>query len=370
MKRRKDYDLLRVGSMAAVVYLHTAAGTLHQLPLTPLWYFSNLIASLATAAVPLFFMLSGSLMLGAEKTADPGFVLRRRLPKIVAPGLAWSLLQIFFLWRGQGGEAALSKLLNLPNTTVLVAYWFLYALTPMYLFAPLLKRMADNLTPRHWNYLMGLWLAATVGLRTLRTFLPEPWNGLATENMTLGVSLLEGYLGYFLLGAYLERRPRRLSRRTLWAVVLADWAVIAGGTWWDMAHTGLYGLRFVNYQSVFTVVLAAALFQLARSYFQEGRGSGRVLTLLAGCSFGVYLAHPFAIKAVEILWFRLTWGAAPGIWGQVVSWALALAGSVIGVVLVQSVKPLCFLVTGQRFDAACRESNLFAIFRRNGKRGR
>lgn len=61
-RRRWDYDLLRVASMVGVVYLHTAAGALRQLG-TPLWHFSNLLSSLATAAVPLFFMLSGALLL-------------------------------------------------------------------------------------------------------------------------------------------------------------------------------------------------------------------------------------------------------------------------------------------------------------------
>ena len=50
-RRRWDYDLLRVASMVGVVYLHTAAGALRQLG-TPLWHFSNLLSSLATAAVP------------------------------------------------------------------------------------------------------------------------------------------------------------------------------------------------------------------------------------------------------------------------------------------------------------------------------
>lgn len=58
-RRRWDYDLLRVASMVGVVYLHTAAGALRQLG-TPLWHFSNLLSSLATAAVPLFFMLSAA----------------------------------------------------------------------------------------------------------------------------------------------------------------------------------------------------------------------------------------------------------------------------------------------------------------------
>ena len=88
-RRRWDYDLLRVASMVGVVYLHTAAGALRQLG-TPLWHFSNLISSLATAAVPLFFMLSGALLLSHPRTAELGTLFRRRLPKVLIPLLAWS----------------------------------------------------------------------------------------------------------------------------------------------------------------------------------------------------------------------------------------------------------------------------------------
>ena len=35
-----------------------------------------------------------------------------------------------------------------------------------------------------------------------------------------------------------------------------------------------------------------------------------------------------------------------------------------GIALLMSVKPLCWLFTGQSFASACRECNLFALFRR------
>lgn len=365
--RRRDYDLLRVLSMAGVVYLHTAAGTLHDSPGTPLWYWSNVLAALFTAAVPLFFMLSGALLLNAEKSADPVHVLRHRLPRILVPGLAWSLLVIGLVWRGQGGEAALGKLLALPYTTVLTPYWFLYALVPIYLLLPLLKRMADHLKSVHWNYMMGLWAVLTLGMHTLRFFIPEPWNGLVTENMTLGVSLLEGYLGYFFLGAYLERLKRVPSRWVLWAVALADWAVISVGTWWGMERSGYYGEQFLSYQGVFTMVLAAALFLLARSYLGRGGESGRGLKFLSGCSFGVYLAHPMAIKLMARLWLDGTGTPADTIPEQAAVWLLALAGCILGVALCASIPLVCYVVTGQRFSAASRESNLFALL---GKKGR
>ena len=363
--RRLDFDLIRVASMAAVVYLHTAAGGLRQSEDMALWHLSNLLSSLAVAAVPLFFMISGALLLGSEKTDDPAYLLRRRLPRVAVPGLCWSLLVVGGVWLSQGGEAALLKLVNLPGISVITPYWFLYALIPMYLLSPLLKRLTDHMEERHWRYLLGLWVVVTLGLNQLSRFLPDPWYALLRENQTLNVSLLEGYLGYFLLGAWLDRMERPPARRILLAAALGSWAVIALGTWGVFLVTGVYGEQFATYRGVFTMVLSASLFLLFRDAFR-GRRSGRAAVLLSACSFGVYLAHPMAIELLQKLL-----GGGLTVPGQLAVWLLSLAGCILGVVLVSSVPGLCFLATGQRFQDACRESNVFALLRmRHGKGGK
>ena len=363
--RRLDFDLIRVASMAAVVYLHTAAGGLRQSEDMALWHLSNLLSSLAVAAVPLFFMISGALLLGSEKTDDPAYLLRRRLPRVAVPGLCWSLLVVGGVWLSQGGEAALLKLVNLPGISVITPYWFLYALIPMYLLSPLLKRLTDHMEERHWRYLLGLWVVVTLGLNQLSRFLPDPWYALLRENQTLNVSLLEGYLGYFLLGAWLDRMERPPARRILLAAALGSWAVIALGTWGVFLVTGVYGEQFATYRGIFTMVLSASLFLLFRDLFR-GRRSGRAAVLLSACSFGVYLAHPMAIELLQKLL-----GGGLTVPGQLAVWLLSLAGCILGVVLVSSVPGLCFLATGQRFRDACRESNVFALLRmRHGKGGK
>ena len=230
VKRRFDYDLMRVLSMFGVVYLHTAAGALRHPENAAVWHFSNLITALATTAVPLFFMLSGALLLARPETANPGTVLKKRLPKILLPLLAWSGLIILLTARGDPAGAA-SQLANLLHNPVVVPYWFLYALVPMYLLAPLLKKMTDGLTPVLWRYLLGLWFVLVLGLRTLRAFLPEGvWRTALTEHGSFNLVFVGGYLGYFLLGAALERMERLPSRRTLWAAAGGLYVLIAAGT--------------------------------------------------------------------------------------------------------------------------------------------
>lgn len=138
--RRWDYDLLRVGSMVGVVYLHCAAAALRSAS-GAVWHFANLASSLATAAVPLFFMLSGALLLSQEGTADLSALFGRRLPKVLLPLAAWSALVVLLTLLRAGPAAALEQLSALPNTPAMVPYWFLYALIPVYLLSPFLKKM-------------------------------------------------------------------------------------------------------------------------------------------------------------------------------------------------------------------------------------
>ena len=363
-KRRLDYDFLRVCSMAAVVYLHTTAGALRTPDNVPVWHFSNLITSLCTTAVPLFFMLSGALLLKEEKTADLSVLFRRRLPKVLIPLLAWSaaVIGISLL---RGGDPW-SKAVHLFQEPVLVPYWFLYALIPMYLIAPLLKKMADGLSPTHWRYLVGLWLLFTLGLRTLRSFLPAGAAAdLFHEHYTLNLNFIGGYLGYFLLGAALERWERPPSRKMLWIAAGILYLVIALGTAWDTMRTGAYNERFKSYLNLFAALLAAAIFLLARSYL-SGRESGRGVVFFSGISFGVYLLHPLVIEFWQENWVKVFHNGVDTVGEQVVYYLVILLCCLAGTVILASIPVIGSLFTGQPFRTACRECNLFALFRRRG----
>lgn len=363
VQRRLDCDFLRVASMVGVVYLHAAADSLRSAGGLE-WYCANLLTSLATAAVPLFFMLSGALLLAQEKTADLSYLFRRRLPKILIPLLAWSAVVLAVNLVVNGPQAVGELLLRLPSTPVLVPYWFLYTLIPLYLLSPLLKRMADALSDAHWRYLLLLWAVLTIGFNTLHAFLPAGSPAAAFLTLCTSTRMITegGYVGYFLLGAWLMRLERLPSRRLLWTAALADVLVIALGTWKLWTPGEVYDERFKNYLHLFTAVLAVSLFLLVRSYTRD-RTSGRGMALLSGLSFGTYLAHPLAIAFWMTLWPNWFGGIPRGLGQQALFFGIVLCSTLLGVFGASSIRPLCYPLTGQPFSAACRSCNLFALLR-------
>jgi len=357
-----DYDLLRVLSMFSVVYAHTAYGAIWTPESRAIWHIANLLSTFANSSVPIFFMLSGALLLSGAKVEGPADIFQKRLPRILVPLLTWSLLVILLVARGDP-EGALTLLRNLSHDPVLVPYWFLYAMIPMYLLIPLLQTLTAHLTPALWRYLLALWGVVVVGFHTVRDLFPMIGLFLK-ENAAYNLSFLGGYLGYFLLGTALERLQPLPSRSALAAAAMISYLVIAAGTAWTTISSGVYDTRFHAHVNIFMVVLSSSLFLLARSYFSD-RESGKGLTFLSSISFGVYLAHPKAINLGYKMWYSLLGGdVIDTIPEHLFFFVVILAACVAGAAIAASIPGVCYLLTGQRFSTACRDGNLFALLHR------
>lgn len=346
-------DVLRVSSMLAVVYLHTAAPSLRQFDQMPLWHFSNVLTALCTIAVPIFFMISGALLLSSEKTADPCYLLRHRLPRILVPFALWSLVAVLAAVQEASPETAKGMLKGILSTPVITPYWFIYAIVPIYLLSPLLKKLADAMPPTLWRYALLLWFVFSSLIKTMRELLPARYGALLTGNPVYHLSLAGGFAGYFLLGYALSKLQRLPKRNVLWLVTALDLAFIILATW--RRSTGEYTEQFKSYLSVYVVVLSAAVFLLARSYLEGKTLRSRLLPLLSGISFCVYLVHP---RVITLLHTHVLSQHFPSVWAQCLFYALTLALALLVSLLLASVKPLCWLTTGQDYRSAANFQRL------------
>lgn len=362
-QRRYDFDVLRVWAMFAVIYQHVASDPVRILDHSPLWELSNALVCFATPAVPLFFMISGALLLRDERTADLDRLFRHRLPRIFVPLAVYSVATLLYtFFRGQPGEWA-DMVRGLFHNPVTMAYWYLYALIPMYLISPFLRLMTERMTDRHWNYLIALWVLLTIGLNTLRSFLVYDVQLILTEHWTLNLNFIGGYLGYFLLGAWLDRLKDPPSRKVLLAVAALVLAVMVLGTRFDTYARWEYSDRFTNYLAGFTMALSVCLFLLAKSLFSGWAPKGKLLPLLAGNSFPVYLLHSLAIGVGKSLWQARFGVPSPQTVPLHLVFFLAVSAICILIaVILSSIPGVCYLFTGQRYEDACKSSNFQALF--------
>ena len=217
--------------------------------------------------------------------------------------------------------------------------------------------------------MMALWVIFTLGLFTIRIFVPAEYELVFTEHWTLNLNMVGGYLGYFLLGAYLDRWERLPSGKVLAAVAAAALALSVLGTRWDTYTLMYYSDRFTNYLTLFTMVLSSAIFLLAKACLGGREETGRLLPLLAGISFPVYLIHPLAIGAGEKLWTLAFGTPEPGtIAQQLIFYAVVTLFCILSATILASIPGICRLFTGQSYASACKSCNFIALF--GGKRPR
>ena len=225
--------------------------------------------------------------------------------------------------------------------------------------------MTDGLSEAHWNYLVGLWLIATIGMDTLCDPAPAgPWQSALTVHWTLNLDFVGGYLGYFLLGA----RLARLQSSPPGDAVGRDGGQLCRHRRRHLlAHQPHRRLRRAHQE------LSASLYRRAgcgpvpcwRAPMGRAGAAGGPSPPCPGCPSASTWVHPMAIQFWQKAWTAWITPAVDTIPLQLGYYLAILLSCLAGVALLMSVKPLCWLFTGQSFSSACRECNLFALFRRN-----
>jgi surface polysaccharide O-acyltransferase-like enzyme len=349
-------DMLRVLSMISVVFLHTAAGSLRADIGSSVWHFSNVITALMSTSVPIFFMISGAVLLGNPKTADIGYTLRHRLPKVLVPFLVWSLVAVAYYaalsFHSNGTvdyAAAVKRLAGITSQPTTVHLWFMYVLIPLYILSPILKKLVDAMDRRMVCYVLILWVLFSSVFPTLAALLPSHFKSFFTFNGSFNLNFLTGYAGYFLAGYYLMNYEGRVSKKLLTIIILADTLLISMGTWWKTISAGEYTEVFKSYSKIFMLVLSVAIFMLAKELFKDrrlGRLASSAVRVLSGLSFGIYLVHNLLVDLISRiigLW------PAPSITVLVGCGLAVLLISMICIFILSRLKPFCFVFTGMKY---------------------
>ena len=357
-ERIQYLDVLRVLSMLAVVFLHTAAGTLRVNRGSAVWHFANVFTSLATASVPLFFMISGALLLRSPHTVSVSYTLKRRVPRVLIPFLVWSLVAVayytFVSWRTKGApdwSQAVEKLKHLPSEPTAIHLWFMYALIPLYILSPFIKKLIDSLGRDLVVYLLAIWLFFSSLLPTVGNLLPASYRPIVTLDPRYDLTFMAGYAGYFIIGYYLMRMKRAVPTGLLASVAGAAVVCVALGTWWKTSGAGHYVEIFKTYTGIFVVVLSCALFLLVKELLrrrQLGRVARTVVGYLAPLAFGVYLVHNLIVDLLSRL---IQWWPAGSVQVVIVSYLVVLAVSVALIFVLSRLKPLSYVFTGQVYGS-------------------
>ena len=354
-------DYLRILAALSVVYMHTAAAALRAGVgpghVTRGWHLLNLCTSLAFTAVPLFFMISGYLLLSDSAAARVDILLKRRLPRLLIPLTAWTAVTALWQAFRPGGDG-LSGFLTLMRGAlygpIVTPLWFMYTMAAVYLMVPFLYAALHGLTPGGHRLVLGI--IAAVSLKAMvRAFLPIGAEHYADLNLFAQLTSMGGYLLEMLLGWYVGNWKKKLPAGLLAGTAAGTYLLIVLGSWVRTAAHGEYDRGFQNQSGGFELLLACCLFLLARQYLDR---PSRFLRTVPPLTLSIYLMHGLVLRVLEVR------SVIPLRFPNVVTETAAIfVGGFLAAKTLASVPGLCYLFTGQRWKTACRSCNWIYTFR-------
>lgn len=294
--RRTELDLCRISGCLMVLVIHAGAEIYQRLSLDSSAFAQvNLISSAVRGSVPLFFMLSGALMLSRPEL-DIKKLLRNHALKLMLLFFAWSFAYAF-LGRLVSGDFGTAK--DFIGSVVQGHYhlWFIPTMVMCYTYMPI-AHSAIHGTKLDKNYLPGVFFVMIMLLANMN-LTPAPAPVLYSFTLHFKLDFL-AYMGYVVWGWWLSEKE--MPRHTLWAAPLIFLAVTLLSSWgnhWYSFYKGEADGWFFSYFSLPTFIQATSLFCFFLSLKGRKFRCTGLITALSDCTLGVYFIHPMMINLLE-----------------------------------------------------------------------
>ena len=304
-----DIELMRILAAFFVIFNHTGTTAFFLFPFydvhTVSYWGCLFLSVFCKFAVPLFFMISGALLL--DKEEEPIGTWGRRVIHIFLILLIWS----FFYYMNEvaaGKETFVIKhfLSRFYAKSWNFSYWFLYAYLAFLVSLPLLRRFAHTLTNRDYRYLFFLYAVFIMVIPSVQYFL---FQGKHVLNGNVSIGWLAANIVIFPLAGYVLRyrmksywNGKRILR--LWILNVVTILISAYLTYYKAQITGVCNEGSSQaFHNTFVLINAACIF-LTCQYWQETscflQKMAKPVKSIGGCTLGIYLMHIFIMRRPEV----------------------------------------------------------------------
>lgn len=308
-KRINSFDVMRIIAICAVVFGHMSADYIKSYPNESLEFISNnIIHSLCRFAVPVFFMISGALMLNEDKKLSNKKIIHAAL-NIFVLLFAWSIF--YSLAYNVIKPLVFKEEISVSAIVHTMFYghyhmWYLFVLIGLYLITPILRTFIrrDNLP------LITAYLKFSIVVCIALPFVNQIVN-LFTSDENLIKNYISNYqivyfndpLVYYILGWYIVNIG--IEKRTRIAIYIFGLlgfitTIVCSQLFYDNTQSPNNFFYENRSLAVFVYSLAFFTFLYNLLTIKNYTASAAVLEL-SRLSFGVYLIHPVFLFALKII---------------------------------------------------------------------
>ena len=331
MERHRHLDWLRVMSAFAVVAIHVLSHYLGGFALkSRMWTLTMLAKHVMHFCIPVFFMISGALLIRPLGEMTYRQYLKKRYARIFFPFLTWSVVHwLAVVVAVQKNPLSAAEFFRrFLSNGICSQYWYVYATLILYLFLPFIGSLVSGISRKQLKILIAVMAAVNLGLPYMAEILKAftKWR-LTNYNM----SSMDAYLTYALIGYALHtmKLPAAGKRYMIYGGGIAAWALINVLCWISSAEK--YTNTFGEAHYPLACLMGIAVFVAVRAACEKrpAAGGGRLLRILSAESYTAYLAHMLCLRLLQIPWkkaYVVSLGGPRAAAVMLAEWILGLIG--------------------------------------------
>lgn len=317
---RKVYlEAIRMIASFFVIFNHTGSNGFflfaQRTPGSAAFWVYLFFSVLCTVSVPLFFMISGALMLNREN--EPlGSLWKNKIGKnilIIFLFAFWDYLADLLL----SPESADLRWMvysvingNLTGGRIWYGHlWFLYAYIAYLICLPFLRGMVKHLENRYFYYMIGLVLLIKAVIPAAEFLLAEkaiPLSGSVLPHWLTEDIIIYPCIGYF-LEHRIDIRKQKRGMVWLWAAALAAIAVTGFLIYRQALFTQILEENEAQtFHQIFVLLPSMAVYVSVKYFFTQVRipeAVEKTVLSVGRCTFGIYLIHMVVLDSLPVRMF-------------------------------------------------------------------
>lgn len=346
-KKDLSIEVMRIVAAYFVIFNHGGGFTLFQSYETgSIQFWTYLFMSIfCKFAVPLFFMISGALLLGKEEPIK--VVLKKRVGKMVVVLVAISL--VYYVGGLVFGRIPFEGLRNIWDFLGKLSsgqgsghLWYMYSYIVLLLLLPFFRVMIKGMTKNMITYFCILAIAFNCVIPVVQYLMFQGEHELyASFHIFTMKNIAAPFIGYWLLVRLDYSRVKRKHIILLWVANIASICLACLMTYITIKNIGTNsGYEAERFFYNFATLNAATILITIKKYYKPFTSEriNKIISTVAGATFGIYLFH---FLSFNFGWFNYVARALATVHMPMLGW-LITAGiyfifNLVGVLILQKI---------------------------------
>lgn len=277
-------DVLRIVAAIMVVMIHTSGMLLRNVEEGSVGYWIGICnGELVRCAVPLFFMISGALLLRPTYIATPKQMVHKAF-RVICIMLVWS-----FIYSIINCNPLSIKSIIFSTITGPFHFWFFEFLIGLYLLTPLLKAIVEYKDGVLVKYYLCLFVIFGICISSLQA-IPYCHKWIMDVTTKIHIELME-FSGYFMLGYYLSRQDCKIP---IWLLSIV--CVLAMTVNGFIVHNT--ELLYSSDKWWWLVFVECICMYLIIKQIKVSMGGVNSIVAISGLTMGIYIVHPIFLNII------------------------------------------------------------------------